>query len=225
MCDRESKQNVNLCTARYAHWLPQLAFVNKRLISEVTIYMLQTTEWFEFLYKGYKPFHIVPRFTQFLSTFHQNEAFNAIRQINFPNTHRYNECRVGKVIDDKNPDLQLMLRCTKLETMAMTFDQSKLRSRSKMEYHSMVPRNRNDFLDFYQLRPMSEHEHIKKVYLVGVYPSGGEGDSLICLEMFAKWYVRGFKKKQGRVVDVYMHKRYTSYAGRVVGTKMVFEGS
>jgi hypothetical protein len=117
-----------------------------------------------------------------------------------------------------------MLRCTKLETMAMTFDWGKLMIRSKMEYYSMAPRNLNDFLDSYQMRPMLEHQHVKKIYLVRVYPSDGEGDSLKCLEMFAKWIVRGFREKQGRVVDVCMYKRCTSFAGRVVGTKSVFEG-
>lgn len=223
MCDHESNNSVNFCTARYVYWLPHLAFVSKQLIGEVTIYMLQTTEWFEFLYKGNKPFRIVPWFTQFLSTFHQNEAFSAIRQINFPNAHRYNECRVGKVIDDKNPDVQLMLRCTKLETMAMTFDWGRLMDQNPKSYYSMGPHKLDDFLDFYQLRPMLEHKHVKKVYLVGVYPSGGEGKSLHCLERFAKWIVKGFWEGQGLVVDVYMHKRCTSFAGRVVGTKMVFE--
>jgi hypothetical protein len=94
-----------LSTARYAHWLPDLTFANRQLMGEVTIYMLKTTELFEFLYNGFNSFKIVPWFTQFLSTFHQNEAFNAIKHINFPNAHRYNENRAGKVIDEQNPDM------------------------------------------------------------------------------------------------------------------------
>jgi hypothetical protein len=224
MCGRSTHNNIGVCTTSYVHWLPDLAFVNKQLIGEVAIHMLETTELFEFLYNGYSPFKIVPLFTQFLSSFYQNEAFNAIKHINFPQAHRYNEHRVGKVIDEQNPDVQLMLKCTSLETMALTFKWRKLQALKYNENYELVPRDLNDFLDFYQLRPMLEHKSVKKVYLVGKYPHNGENDSLKCLEQFAKWIVKGFREKQDRVVDVYMHKRCTSYAERDLGTKMVFEG-
>ena len=223
MCDRNAGKELGLYTPKYAPWLPSLAFANKRIFGELTIYMLQTTEWFELFYNGYKPFKIVPWFTQFLSTFHKDEAFKSIKRIDFPNAYRYNECRAGKVIDEQNPDVQLMLRCTNLDTIAMTFEWLKLIAQDRNGYWDMIPRDLDDFLEFYQLHPMLEHKSVKRVYLAGIHPYEEEGDTLQCLDEFAKWIVKGFEKKQGRVVDVYMHKRNTTFAGRAVGTKMVFE--
>jgi hypothetical protein len=69
VCDQSTHSGLVLSTARHAHWLPDLAFANRQLMGEVTIYMLKTTELFEFLYNGFNSFKIVPWFTQFLSTF------------------------------------------------------------------------------------------------------------------------------------------------------------
>jgi hypothetical protein len=222
MCDRKTGKAIGLYTARYVHWLPSLAFANKRLIGELTIYMLQTTEWFEFHYDAYKPFKIVPWFTQFLSTFHQNEAFKAIKQINFPHAYRYNERRVGNVIDEQNPDIQLMLHCTNLDTIAMTFKYTKLMRRRRHGFLSGKPRDLQEFLEFYQLQPMLEHKSVKQVYLVGIHPQSEDQDWLRCLREFGKWIVKGYKEKQGRVVDVYMHEQDTDVTRREAGTKMVF---
>lgn len=64
---------------------------------------------------------------------------------------------------------------------------------------------------------------MKRIHLEGVYPYYDEESSkLRCLERSAKWIVKGFRE-QGRVVDVYLHKRNTTFVGRTVGTKVVFD--
>jgi hypothetical protein len=76
--------------------------------------MLQTTEWYDFKYEESKPFKIVRWFTDFLSTLptildkdgqETTQGFASIKRINFPHEHRYNERRIGKVINEQNPDI------------------------------------------------------------------------------------------------------------------------
>lgn len=55
--------------AKYAPWLPSLTFVNKQILGEVSIWMLQTNEWFELKYEEGRPFKIVAWFADFLFTF------------------------------------------------------------------------------------------------------------------------------------------------------------
>ncbi|KAH8634255.1 hypothetical protein IG631_09655 [Alternaria alternata] len=107
ICDRNSGNE--LPTAKYAPWLPDLAFTNKQVLGEVTICMLSTTKWFDFKYEEHKPFNIVRWFTDFLSTFPTvmvngvatTEAFAAIECICFPHESKYNEHRIGRVVDEK----------------------------------------------------------------------------------------------------------------------------
>jgi hypothetical protein len=56
ICDRVTEKE--LPTAKYAPWLPALAFTNKQLLGEVTICMLQTTKWFDCKYNETKPIKI-----------------------------------------------------------------------------------------------------------------------------------------------------------------------
>jgi hypothetical protein len=191
VCDQGSR--TPLATSRFAPWLPNLAFTNTQTHDEVTVHMLETTDWFDFSYSEFKDFRIVPWFINFLSTFPDNEGFNAIKRINFPREYSYNAFRAGKLIDERNPNVQLMLRCPKLEIMAMTFKWHTLTSC----WHT-TPRDLEDLLNHFQLRPMLEHKHVKQVHLEGVYVCEGEGGvTLLCLEHFAKWIVKGFREKQG----------------------------
>jgi hypothetical protein len=219
VCDRAL--NTGLTMTKYAPWLPALAFVAKQILGEVTIHMIRTTEWFDFVYHSRKSLKIVQWFTAFLSLFPSNKAFDAIRQIYFPSAGSYNKHRVGKVIDEQNPDIQFMLRCTSLETIALTFHWSQLNTALKS--FQPKPRDLKDFLDFFHLRPMLKHRNIKQVHLEGIYPGNAKGDRLKCLEEFAKWIIRGFQEKQGRVVDVYLNKCRHISVCRVVGEKVRVE--
>jgi hypothetical protein len=109
--------------------------------------MLKTTDWFDILYESDKPLKIAKWFTCFLSTFPNYEAFKAIKRLNCPHAYQYNENRTGKVIDEQNPDIQLMLRCPNLEIVAMTFN---LRVLTNWWTDSMEPpRDLDDFQTFF----------------------------------------------------------------------------
>lgn len=167
-----------LATSRFAPWLPNLAFANKQAYDDFAIYMLRTTGWFKFSYSELKPTKILPWFINFLSTFPNNESFNTIKRIDFLREYAYNGMRKGKTIDEHNPDIQLMLRCPKLEIMAMAFNKHTLTT----GWHTK-PRDLEDLLNHFHLRPMLEHTHIKQVHLEGDYVrESGEGVMMPCLE-------------------------------------------
>ena len=224
ICDRHSGNE--LPTAKYAPWLPDLAFTNKQVLGEVTICMLSTTKWFDFKYEEHKPFKIVRWFTDFLSTFPTvmvdgvatTEAFAAIKCICFPHKSKYNEHRIGRVVDEKNPDVTLMLKRTNLDTIAMVFN---FRQLIKTPW-APQPRDLEDFLDFFHFEPMLEHNSVNNVYLEGVYPREGEGQTMTCLYEFGKWLIKGFRKR-GREVSVHVHKRCGVFVRRSVGPKLVVD--
>ncbi|CAE6997397.1 hypothetical protein CFE70_000477 [Pyrenophora teres f. teres 0-1] len=224
ICDRQS--DSELPTAKYAPWLPALAITNKQVLGEVTICMLQSTEWFEFKYEEAKPFKIVTWFRNFLATFPRvvvagletTEGFAAIKKLNFPHAGKYNEHRVGRVIDEDNPDICLMLKCRQLDTMAMSFNWRQLVN----NFYSRQPRELEEFLDFFHFRPILEHGSVRNVYLEGVYPRDGEARTLECMDGFAKWLVRGFRAR-GREVNVHVHKRWGIFHHRKVGKKVVLQ--
>jgi hypothetical protein len=58
VCDRAF--NARLTRTKYAPWPPALAFANKQLLGEVTVHMIRTTEWFEFVYHSKESLKIVP---------------------------------------------------------------------------------------------------------------------------------------------------------------------
>jgi hypothetical protein len=210
-------------TADFAPWLPALASANMQLLGKVTICLLQGTEWIEFKYDENKSFKIVRWFTDFLSTFptvtingvDTTEGFAAIKRIKFPHEGTYNMHRIGKVIHEKNPDITLMLKCTELDTIAMSFHHREPFSNSQ-------PRDLDEFLDHFHFRSMLEHKGVKNVYLEGVYPKLDESNTLDCLEKFGKWLVKGFKD-QGRDVNVRINKRWKIFRRRTVGQKVVLE--
>lgn len=217
LCDQSSR--TPLATSRFAPWLPNLAFTNKQTYDELAINMLGATARFEFSYSELKATKIVPWFINFLSTFPNNEGFNAIKRIDFPREYAYNGMRRGKIIDERNPDVQLMLRCPKLEIMAMAFNEHTLTT----GWHTK-PRDLVDLLNHFHLRPMLEHTHIKQVHLGGDYVrEGGQGVTMQCLEQFAKWIIKGFREKQGREVEVYLYERWNRIEGRTGGKKIVVE--
>jgi hypothetical protein len=210
-----------LDTSTLAPLLPSLAFANKQIYDELVLHMLQTTEMCSLLYIEHKPVKIATCFKNFLDKYSKAEAINAIKYLNFPRIHHYNETRVGRVIDERNPDIELMLRCPRLETIRMTFKWPALLSQEPSYYWQRVPRSLDNFLDHFQLRPMLGHPSLKQVYLEGIFDIDKEAD-LVCLEQFAKWVVKGFREGQGRVVDVYLHRRDHHWVGgEPVGEKVV----
>jgi hypothetical protein len=68
-----------------------------------------------------------------------------------------------------------------------------------------------------------KHRNIKQVHLEGIYLGNAKDDRLKCLEEFAKWIIKGFQEKQGRVVDVYLNKCRHISVCRVVGEKVRVE--
>jgi hypothetical protein len=130
MCDRGPGTCLPIC--KMTAWLPALALTSKKMHDEVIKFMLETTGWIDFMYQERKPVKIASRFAEFLSAFPDGQAAGVVKRINFPHEHRYNERRVGKVIDEQNPVVQLMLKRPKLETVAMTFHWTKLVEDPKM---------------------------------------------------------------------------------------------
>jgi hypothetical protein len=129
----------------------------------------------------------VPWFDSFLATFPNNDGFKTIKQINFPREYTHNAFKAGRVIDERNPNVQLMLRCPSLDIMATTFKWHVLTICSPVQYCNYVHKNIDDLLNQSQLRPMLDHPSLKQVRLEGLYVSEGkEGDPLRCLEEFAK---------------------------------------
>ena len=228
ICDRNAGDE--LTTAKVAPWLPALAFTNKQLLSEVTLFMLSTTEWFDFKYDSKKPFKIARWFAVFLSTFPvvnidgvtTTQGFAAIKRINFPHVkYRAHIIRFEHSIDE-NLDISLMLKCTQLDTIAMSFHWIQLVDRAYTQYQS--PRDLEDFVDAFQFRPMLDHSGVKRVYLEGVnHLQGGEG-RLACLYKFGEWLVKGYRKR-GREVEVHVSERRQRFDGRTVGPKLVVEDS
>lgn len=221
MCDRSPGAYLAIC--KMTAWLPALALTSKKMHDEGAKYMLETTRWIDLMYQENKPVKIASRFAEFLSAFPDGQAAGVVKRINFPHEHRYNERRVGRVIDEQNPDVQLMLKCPKLETVAMTFHWGKLVSREVDMNGETKPRDLEDFLDFFHLRPMLEHEGLQKMHLDGIYPKyGKDDDKLECLEAFAKWIVEGFREKQGREVEVFLLKWWKRWEGSKAGKKFIF---
>ena len=115
-----------------------------------------------------------------------------------------------------------MLKCTQLDTIAMSFHWIQLVDRAYTQYQS--PRNLEDFLDAFQFRPMLEHCGVKRVYLEGVnHLQGGEA-RLACLYQFGEWLVKGYRKR-GREVDVHVSERRQRFNGKTVGPNLVVEDS
>ncbi|KAI4633678.1 uncharacterized protein J4E87_000842 [Alternaria ethzedia] len=227
ICDREADNE--LTTAIVAPWLPALAFANKQLLSEVTLFMLTTTEWFDFKYDAKKPFKIARWFADYLSTFPTvtidgvatTQGFAAIKRINFPHVKYIPYTRANYDIDG-NLDIPLMLKCTQLDTIAMSFHWIQLVDRAYTQYQR--PRELEGFLDAFGFRPMLEHRGVKKVYLEGVnHLQGGEA-RLACLYKFGEWLVKGYRKR-GREVGVHVSERRQRFDGRTVGPKLVVEDS
>ncbi|KAI4659458.1 uncharacterized protein J4E78_005886 [Alternaria triticimaculans] len=227
ICDRDADEE--LTTATFAPWLPALAFANKQLLCEVTLFMLSTTEWFDFKYDSKKPFKIARWFADYLSTFPAvtidgvatTQGFAAIKRINFPHVKYIPYTRANYDIDG-NLDIPLMLKCTQLETIAMSFHWIQLVDRAYTQYQR--PRDLEDFLDAFGFRPMLEHGGVKRVYLEGVnHLQGGEG-RLACLYRFGEWLVKGYRKR-GREVDVHISERRQRFDGRTAGPKLVVEDS
>jgi hypothetical protein len=100
--------------SNFASLLPSLASTNKQIYDELVIHMLQTTEPLSFPYNEHNSVKIRTCFRNLLAKYPKEQAFNAIKHLNFPHTHHYNETRVGRVIDERNPDIELMLRCPRL---------------------------------------------------------------------------------------------------------------
>ncbi|KAI4931127.1 hypothetical protein J4E85_003716 [Alternaria conjuncta] len=227
VCDRKAEDE--LATAKVAPWLPALAFANKQLLSEVTLFMLSTTEWFDFKYDAKKPFKIARWFADFLSTFPAvtidgvatTQGFAAIKRINFPHVKYIPYTRANYDIDG-NLDIPLMLKCTQLDAIAMSFHWIQLVDRAYTQYQS--PRELEDFLEAFQFRPMLEHSGVKRVYLEGVNHLQGGERRLACLYKFGEWLVKGYRER-GREVDVHVSERRQRFDGRTVGPKLVVEGS
>jgi len=230
ICDQDADEE--LTNATIAPWLPALAFANKQLLSEVTLFMLSTTEWFDFKYDAKKPFKIARWFADFLSRFPAviidgvatTQGFAAIKRINFPHVKYIPYTRANYDIDG-NLDIPLMLKCTQLDTIAMSFHWVQLVDRPYTQYTQYQrPRDLENFLDAFQFRPMLEHGGVKKVYLEGVnHLQGGEW-RLACLYQFGEWLVKGYRKR-GREVDVHISERRQRFDGRTVGPKLVVEDS
>ncbi|KAI4613917.1 hypothetical protein J4E80_006605 [Alternaria sp. BMP 0032] len=227
ICDRNAGDEM--ATAKVAPWLPALAFANKQLLSEVTLFMLSTTEWFDFKYDSKKPFKIARWFADFLSTFPAvtinglatTQGFAAIKRINFPHVKYRAHVRTKHDIDE-NLDISLMLKCTQLDTIAMSFHWIQL-VHDAYQWNQR-PRDLEDFLDAFKFRPMLEHGWVKKVYLEGVnHLQGGEW-RLACLYKFGEWLVKGYRKR-GREVDVHVSERRQRFNGRTVGQELVVEDS
>ncbi|KAI4607658.1 hypothetical protein J4E83_009555 [Alternaria metachromatica] len=227
ICDRNAGDEM--ATATFAPWLPALAFANKQLLSEVTLFMLSTTEWFDFKYDAKKPFKITRWFADFLSTFPAvtidgvatTQGFAAIKRINFPHVKYIPYTRANYDIDG-NLDIPLMLKCTQLDTIAMSFHWIQLVDRAYTQYQR--PRDLEDFLDAFHFRPMLEHCGVRKVYLEGVNHLQGGQQRLACLYEFGEWLVKGYRKR-GREVNVHINERRQRFDGRTVGPKLVVEDS
>lgn len=161
------------------------------MLGEVTICMLQTTEWFDFKYDEAKAVEIVSWFADFLASFPAYvdskgaltmEVFAAVKKIGFPHASKFNERLVARVVNEVNLDIALMLKCTELDTLALSFNLRQL-VESQLE---RVPRELDDFLEFFHFAPMLEHRGLKEVHPEGVYSREGEERTMECLYQFAE---------------------------------------
>lgn len=99
------------------------------------------------------------------------EGFAAIRKLNFPHASKYHERRIGRIIDEKNLDICIILKCRQLDTIGLAFNWRQL----VKDVFTKEPRELDAFLDRFHFRSMLEHEVVKNMYLEGCLPEGGRG--------------------------------------------------
>jgi hypothetical protein len=88
----------------------------------------------------------VPWFNSFLATSQQRRV-QGYQADQLPTRDLNNAFRVGKVIDERNSDVQLMLHCPNFDIMATTFKWHLLIIRSPEQYCNYVHRDINGFLN------------------------------------------------------------------------------
>ncbi|KAJ4372274.1 hypothetical protein N0V83_004048 [Neocucurbitaria cava] len=199
-------------------WLPDLAFTSKQMLGEVVVEMLRNTKRVELKYIYDHPdFKIATWFRKFLLAIPDGDGVCAVKHLNFPHMHWFNHQNIAPTLS--NPSVELMVACSNLRKVDMTFHYSKV---STWDINSglQVPCTPGQILDHFQLRPILECQSLRQVYLDGIYakPSrGGEPSDLDALVDLGKWIVKGFLVEQQRKIEVELHRRWGAWDGRLPG--------
>ncbi|CAO2656825.1 Nn.00g056280.m01.CDS01 [Neocucurbitaria sp. VM-36] len=223
-CDNQDPSVVpNPETARCPQgWLPMLAFTSKQMLGEVAVYMLQNTERIDLKYVYQNTdFKIATWFRKFLEAIPGGDGATAVKHLNFPHMHWFNYmCHVPAL---SNPSVELMVACSNLRKVDMTFHYTKV-SVFDEDLGRRVPKSVDEILDQFDIRPILKCRSLERVYFDGIYdrPSrGGDQSHLDALVELGKWIVKGFIVEQERNIEVEVHRRSGAWDGRVPGVLVV----
>lgn len=214
ICDKD--QEADLPDIEQPEFVPALARTNKQIRGEVLIHMLKTTAKVSLVFHLFRKAKIVPWFIRFLSTFPNNEGFNAIRNLNFPHVYFPSKTEDGRSIGT-NPHVDLMLKCPELRRVGMTFH-----LRALAWYHCVegsyiprtFPRTLDHFLDTFKLEPILGCNKLEGVYIAGIKSFQAVmvhgDDQLQTAREFGTWLRESFAEKtpsQRITVDLYPQYR------------------
>lgn len=126
------------------------------------------------------------------------------------------------MIDEQNPDVQLIMRCPNLRNVGFTFHAEKMTMKDPENTWDRVHRPLEAVIEYYQLRPMLECKRLKHIYFEGILPrysSSYPSQPLKTLEDLGNWLVDAFEEKGREVggVEVEYHERNGYYVGRRKG--------
>lgn len=191
---------------------PTLAFTSKPMSGELIEIMLRRTARFDLKYIERTPNFKIPTWLRKFIAALNSDGTKAVKYLNFPHMYKYNDKPPYTL---ENSSVELMLACTNLRQVDMTFHVTKLR---KIDPDSAlwVPRTVMDLVRSFQLWPMFGCKHLEEIYFDGIYypPSrGGDPDHLIALKHLAKFFMKGFLVRQGRRVKVQIARRWGACGG------------
>ncbi|KAH5040877.1 hypothetical protein HBI40_023140 [Parastagonospora nodorum] len=199
-------------------WVPALAFVNRALLGEVTVHMLQNTGQIDLKYiKEVSGFEIATWFREFLTMI--PGGLSAVKHLNFPHMHWYNSER--DIPAPANPSLELVAVCKNLVKLDITWHSSKLRKPDPDNIDLAIPCTTLDVVNKFRFRPILNCTGLQQVYFNGIHnaPNRGGGPSdLDGLDGLAKWIIVGFLVRRGQKVEIEVARRYGKWRNRVTGT-------
>jgi hypothetical protein len=119
-------------------WLPALSFTSKRMLSKVTVHMLQRTARIDLKYiQENFDFEIATWFQKFLAAIHGGDGVTAVNCLRFPLMHKFNSLRIPPA--PTSPTVELMAACLNLRKVGFNSHAEKLLKTHSNQAGVMVP--------------------------------------------------------------------------------------
>jgi hypothetical protein len=201
-------------------WLPSLASTSQQMLGEVTVHMLRNTKKFHLKYVSRtEHFKIAHWFRRFLEAFPDYEGVDAIRCLNFPHAHWFNDSS-QQLIFERNPEMDLAAACRRLRRLEMTFHTTKVTMPDPENIYERIPRPILDMVRHWRLHAIFKCKELQEVYFDGIYfrpARGGAPTDLNPLFDLAKWIKKVYLYIHRRNIKVEVGRRWGEWRGYVPG--------